>query len=141
MSRSTPTIHNNTLFLLQEEQALEIAVGSSQWFEWLNQATSTIFSFQSPAGTYTARKEIAGNHRGGWYWKAYRKHRGTLYRAYLGKPEDLTPARLGEIAQTLATRIDERAEINQNISKEVSPVQPGIKGYDRATLLLETKLQ
>lgn len=141
MSRSTPTIHNNTLFLLQEEQALEIAVGSSHWFEWLNQATSTIFSFQSPGGSYTARKEMAGNHRGSWYWKAYRKHRGTLYRAYLGKPEDLTPARLGEIAQTLATRIDERAEINQNISKEVSPAQPGIKGYDRATLLLETKLQ
>jgi LuxR family maltose regulon positive regulatory protein len=141
MSRSTPTIHNNTLFVFKEGRTAEIAIGSSQWFEWLNQPTSTIFSFQSAGGSYTARKEIAGNHRGSWYWKAYRKHRGTLYRAYLGKPEDLTLARLEEIARTLANRINGQAEINKISSKEVSPAQIKLKNYDRITLLLETKLQ
>src|SRR3954447_19272574 len=98
MARSTPIIQNNRLLLTKADQTLTIPVGSGPWFEWLSQESSTIFYFHSPEGSYTARKENAGNRRGGWYWKAYRKYQGTLYRAYLGKPEDLTGARLAEIA-------------------------------------------
>src|ERR1700738_4747083 len=105
MARSTPTIHNSTLHTYEEEQEISIVVGSEQWFEWLRKETSTIFSFHALDGSYTARKERAGNRRGGWYWKAYRKDQGRLYRAYLGKPEDLTMAQLTEIAQELSTRI------------------------------------
>ena len=52
--------------------------------------------------TFTARKEPAGNRRGGEYWKAYRSHNGKLHRAYLGKSEALTLERLDEIAFALA---------------------------------------
>ncbi len=105
MTRATPTIRDTTLLVYEEGQAISLVVGSEQWFEWLRRDTSTIFSVHTLDGSYTARKERAGNHRGGWYWKAYRTSQGTLYRAYLGKLEDLTLARLNEIAQTLSTRI------------------------------------
>src|SRR5207302_1541121 len=91
-------------------------------------------------GSYTARKERAGNHRGGWYWKAYRTYQGRLYRAYLGKREDLTLARLHEIALTLSARIHEQAE---KISGKASafPVthHQGISDHQLPPLL-ETKL-
>jgi len=104
MTRTTPTIRETTLHFYEDEQETSIIVGSARWFEWLQEETSTIFSFRSPDGSYTARKENAGNHRGGWYWKAYLKHQGVLYRAYLGKSEDLTFERLNEVALVLAKR-------------------------------------
>jgi LuxR family maltose regulon positive regulatory protein len=104
MTRTTPTIRETTLHFYEDEQETSIIVGSARWFEWLQEETSTIFSFRSPDGSYTARKENAGNHRGGWYWKAYLKRQGVLYRAYLGKSEDLTFERLNEVALVLAKR-------------------------------------
>ena len=140
MTRSTPTLRGTTLLFYEEEQVISIVVGSVQWFEWLRKETSTIFSFHSLDGSYTARKERAGNGRGGWYWKAYRMYQGTLYRAYLGKPEDLTLARLNEIALTLATRMHGQAKSTPGISEAV-PVSENQKQWDAtAAPLLETKL-
>src|SRR5260221_13235298 len=117
MTRATPTIRDTTLLVYEEEQAISLVVGSEQWFEWLGKDTSTIFSVRTLDGSYTARKERAGNRRGGWYWKAYRTSQGTLYRAYLGKREDLTLARLNEIVLTLSSRIQVQASIPQDISE------------------------
>src|SRR5215469_18014622 len=104
MARATPTIRDGILTAHEAGQTTSIDVGSEQWFVWLHKETSTSFSFHIRDGSYTARKERVGNQRGGWYWKAYRKRKGTLYRAYLGKPEDLTLARLNEIALLLSQR-------------------------------------
>lgn len=104
MTRTTPTIRDATLHFYEDEQETSIVVGSARWFEWLQEGTSTTFSFRSPDGSYTARKESAGNHRGGRYWKVYLKRQGVLYRAYLGKSEDLTFERLNEVALMLAKR-------------------------------------
>ncbi|GHO70410.1 hypothetical protein KSC_093020 [Ktedonobacter sp. SOSP1-52] len=137
MARSTPTVSDATLFVREEAQGISIAVGSERWFEWLEQQTSTIFSFQALHGSYTARKERIGNHRGGWYWKAYRKSEGKLYRAYLGKSEDLTLARLSEIALILATRIHTETAKTQHLSPQYSSHLPaGVSVMP----LLETKL-
>jgi LuxR family maltose regulon positive regulatory protein len=140
MARATPTIRDATLLVYEEEQTISLVVGSEQWFEWLRKDTSTIFSVHTLDGSYTARKERAGNRRGGWYWKAYRTYQRTLYRAYLGKPEDLTLARLNEIALTLSTRIHEQAEKTSDIA-EVFPAthHQGVPD-DRLPLLLSTKL-
>src|SRR5260221_282503 len=105
MARSTPTIDKNTLIAHEGERALEIAVGSAAWFEWVGRESSTLFAFHVPEGGYTARKEGSGSRRGGWYWKAYRKHQGRLYRAYMGKAEDLTLMRLKEIEQARSALI------------------------------------
>jgi LuxR family maltose regulon positive regulatory protein len=80
--------------------ASNIAVGSPAWFAWLEDATT--FAFSCAQGSFTARKERRG--QTGWYWKAYRKHQGTLQRAYLGKSADLSLDRLTAIASDLAQR-------------------------------------
>lgn len=140
MTRATPTIRDTTLLVYEEGQAVSLVVGSEQWFEWLGKDTSTVFSVHTLNGSYTARKERAGNHRGGWYWKAYRTYQGKLYRAYLGKREDLTLARLHEIALTLSRRIHEHAEKTTG-SASAFPVShhQGISDHQFPPLL-ETKL-
>jgi LuxR family maltose regulon positive regulatory protein len=77
-----------------------IAVGSPAWYAWLEDAST--FAFRSVEGGFTARKERRG--QSGSYWKAYRRHKGTLHRAYLGKSADLTHDRLTAIASDLAQR-------------------------------------
>ena len=75
-----------------------ITVGTPAWFAWLEDATA--FTFTSPFGSFSARKEQRT--RGGWYWKAYRTSNGALHRAYLGKTENLTLERLERAAVMLA---------------------------------------
>jgi LuxR family maltose regulon positive regulatory protein len=72
---------------------------SHVWQEWLGQASS--FAFLSKDGhRFTARKEARA--RGYAYWIAYRKVRGKLTHKYLGRPVDVTLARLEEVAASLA---------------------------------------
>ncbi|HEY4386041.1 MAG TPA: LuxR C-terminal-related transcriptional regulator [Ktedonobacteraceae bacterium] len=139
MTRSTPMIHDTTLVFYEEEQAISIIVESAQWFAWLQEETSTTFAFHSPHGSYTARKERVGNHRGGWYWKAYRKYQGTLYRAYLGKPENLTLARLNEIVFTLSTQRSEESS-TQKVPEAVKNLHHRIHDDTNTIPLLETRL-
>ncbi len=47
------------------------------------------------------RREQAGNGRGEWYWRAYRRQDGTLHRLYVGKPEEVTLERLDAVARHL----------------------------------------
>jgi len=98
MAATTPTVRDETLTWRVAGADHTILVGSPAWFTWLEGATS--FAYQGPGGSFTARKEP--RQRGGWYWKAYRKHKGKLHRAYLGKTADLTAARLAAVAAALA---------------------------------------
>ena len=86
-------------------RAAGLAVGSPAWFAWLGDDAARSFSFRSPAGAYTARKER--RQRGGAYWVAYRTAAGRQHKVYLGKAEDLTPERLAEVAAALAGRVAE----------------------------------
>jgi predicted ATPase/DNA-binding CsgD family transcriptional regulator len=74
-------------------------VGTPEWYTWLK--TASTFAFRSDYGSFTARKESAGNKRGGEYWKAYRTHKGKLHRAYLGKTEALTLEHMNAVAAAL----------------------------------------
>jgi LuxR family maltose regulon positive regulatory protein len=141
MARSTPTIDKNILVAYEGERVLEIAVGSAAWFEWLGRDNSTLFAFHSPEGGYTARKEGSGSRRGGWYWKAYHKHQGRLYRAYMGKAEDLTQARLREIAQTLSARITSEGKAIKETSEAPRLAERKVSLNPADTPLLETRLR
>ena len=88
--------------------AAGLAVGSPAWFAWLADDAARSFSFRSPAGTYTARKER--RQRGGAYWVAYRTAAGRQHKVYLGKAEELTPERLAVAAAALAGRVAAAAE-------------------------------
>jgi LuxR family transcriptional regulator, maltose regulon positive regulatory protein len=115
-----------------------LVVGSPAWFGWLADDGARSFSFRSPAGGYTARKER--RQRGGAYWVAYRTAAGRQHKVYLGKAEDLTPERLNEVAAALARRI---ADSGGPVG-EAAPAPgggPGRTGQSTAGLpLLATKL-
>jgi LuxR family maltose regulon positive regulatory protein len=82
--------------------AAGVAVGSPGWFAWLADDAARSFSFRSPSGAYTARKER--RQRGGTYWVAYRTVAGRQHKLYLGKAEDLNLERLDAAAAALAGR-------------------------------------
>jgi LuxR family maltose regulon positive regulatory protein len=105
MTRRIPQVANGVLHVLDPSGGPEIAVASPSWVAWLTDPATRSFSFQSRSGRYTARKEHRS--RGGEYWVAYRKQAGKLHKTYLGKAEDLTLARLEDVAAALAAHNDE----------------------------------
>src|SRR5215472_15452945 len=74
-----------------------VVVDSQKWYSWLTEEQNTSFSFRNVLGTFTVRRE---RKRHGWYWYIYRKSRGRLHKAYLGKAEEVTLERLGLVAAT-----------------------------------------
>ena len=96
---------NGATLVPAADAAGPIPVGSAAWFAWLEDATA--FTFTSPSGSFSARKERRT--RGGWYWQAYRTANGALHKAYLGKRENLTLERLERAAAALA-RASPRAD-------------------------------
>jgi predicted ATPase/DNA-binding CsgD family transcriptional regulator len=99
MAQNRPTLHEDTLLYQQDGRTQKIKLDTSEWHEWLS--TASTFTFRSASGTFTARKERAGNNRGGQYWKAYRRRGGKLLSAYIGKSESLTIERLHAVAAQL----------------------------------------
>ena len=101
MPKPIPLVRDTLLVDRREEHDQTLTVGTPEWFAWLAEAET--FAFTSSHGTFTARKEQAGNRRGGWYWKAYRKAGGKLASAYLGKSDNVTVERLRMVATKLAS--------------------------------------
>src|SRR5215472_7962252 len=93
-------VQDGTLRYEDQQQHLTARVGTPSWYAWLE--TATTFTFTGKEGTFTAHKARAGNRRGGWYWRAYRRKRGRLSRCYLGVSTNLTLANLREVARRLA---------------------------------------
>src|SRR5215470_15832949 len=100
-----PVVQGETLLSLSNGQHDRVQVGTPAWYAWLESATR--FALRSPFGTFTARKERAGHQRGEWYWRAYRKRGGKLYRAYLGHSTALTGAHLHAVAAKLSAQQEE----------------------------------
>lgn len=103
MEKIPPTagaVCNGCLVYEQQDQNVVVLVDTPSWYVWLETATS--FTFTCEEGTFTAHKARAGNRRGGWYWRAYRRRRGQLSRCYLGVSSNLTFAKLREVARRLA---------------------------------------
>ncbi len=80
---------------------LVIQVGSDNWYAWLNEPATRSFAFHGPQGTLTARRE---QRHGTWYWYAYHTQDGRLHKAYVGKSQELTLARLHEVAALLSVK-------------------------------------
>src|ERR687894_676272 len=102
MTRRIPQVADGVLRVLDPSGGPEIAVASPSWIAWLTDPATRSFSFQGASCRYTARKEHRS--RGGEYWVAYRKQGGKLHKAYLGKAEDVTLARLEDVAAEMADR-------------------------------------
>jgi predicted ATPase/DNA-binding CsgD family transcriptional regulator len=102
MAQLSPIIQDGILTDLRDESPLQIVVDSSEWYAWLQ--TASTFTFRGEQGLFTAHKERAGNRRGRAYWRAYRTWQGKLHRAYLGKSEELTLEQLQSVALVLASK-------------------------------------
>jgi predicted ATPase/DNA-binding CsgD family transcriptional regulator len=102
MAQVSPIIQNGILTDLRDESPVQIVVDSSDWYSWLQ--TASTFTFRGEEGLFTAHKERAGNRRGRAYWRAYRTWQGKLHRAYLGQSEELTFERLQSVAVVLASK-------------------------------------
>ncbi|HEX6480441.1 MAG TPA: AAA family ATPase, partial [Ktedonobacteraceae bacterium] len=103
MEKSSPTagaVRNGCLVYEQQGQNVIVLLDTPSWYAWLE--TATTFTFTCDEGTFTAHKARAGNQRGGWYWRAYRRKRGRLSRCYLGVSPNVTLAKLREAARRLA---------------------------------------
>ncbi len=100
-NKSTPIIVGDMLY----HESGGCTVGSSEWFAWLSQEQHTTFYYESPVGSFTARKEERKGYR--WYWYGYRRAHGPhskLHKCYLGKSEQLTAQRLAEVTRQLADK-------------------------------------
>lgn len=83
-----------------------IRLDSVAWFSWLEQPTTTGFSYPLfdagcgyIIGFMTVRKEA--RHRGGRYWSVYCRQGGQVRKRYLGLSGRVTAARLAEVAGSL----------------------------------------
>ena len=62
MAQSPPIIQDGILTYLRDGSTAQLVVDSSDWYTWLQ--TASTFTFHSERGSFTARKERAGNQRG-----------------------------------------------------------------------------
>ncbi|GCE48784.1 LuxR family maltose regulon positive regulatory protein [Thermosporothrix hazakensis] len=99
MAHATPLVLNHVLITHSDTPIL---LESVEWWRWLEDETHSTFRFRSARGSFTARRE---RKHGLWYWYAYRRAHGRLYKAYLGKTEELRAVHLEVIAQSLAAQI------------------------------------
>jgi hypothetical protein len=99
-NKATPNVMNGILYL----ETGEIQVESPAWWQWLQRGEP--FSFESPEGTFTAR---CGGLRDSNFWYGYRHWGEQLFKLYIGRPSDLTHARLVTAAQQLADQVDNSA--------------------------------
>ncbi|MCE3274541.1 MAG: ATP-dependent transcriptional regulator, MalT-like, LuxR family [Propionibacteriaceae bacterium] len=132
-----PFVANGMLHVDAARDAAGVVVGSPAWFAWLAADSSRSFSFRSPAGAYTARKER--KQRGGAYWVAYRTAAGRQYKKYLGTVADLTLEHLADAAAALAERVSDAAATAGGTATGPNGSSGGM-AQDAAGLLLATKL-
>jgi ATP/maltotriose-dependent transcriptional regulator MalT len=127
MTRRIPQVADGALHVLEPSGGPEITVGSSSWVDWLTDPATRSFSFRSPRGRYTARKEHRA--RGGDYWVAYRKQGGKLHKTYLGRAGDLTLVRLEDVAAVMA---DPGGEVMANSPSDAISGDVGSTSADAA---------
>jgi LuxR family transcriptional regulator, maltose regulon positive regulatory protein len=114
-----------------------VQVGSVEWYQMLEQIES--FGFEDQSGhSFTARRERRDQQ---WYWYAYRKRGAKLRKIYLGKTEQLEPARLQAAARDLAD-LPRDAQLSASIAPPAEP-PTGLVGVAQpaAVFLRSTKLQ
>jgi predicted ATPase/DNA-binding CsgD family transcriptional regulator len=122
MAQASPIIQDGMLTYQQDEHPAQIVVDSMGWYAWLQ--TASTFTFRSEHGSFTARKERAGNRRGTAYWRAYRTWQGKLYRVYLGRSEELTLERLNAVATVLSSpHAESDAHNTKEVGDDIAPQQ------------------
>lgn len=137
-SPTVGTVRNGYLVYEQQGQYVVVLLDTPSWYTWLE--TATRFTFTCDEGTFTAHKAPAGNRRGGWYWRAYRRKRGRLSRCYLGVSTNLTLSNLREAARRLATEAESTG--SGKADEDAPPVShvPSLLRGLTSTVILQTTI-
>ncbi len=101
MHRTIPLVRGGRLYQ-SEREGDPIAVGTSAWYDWLENHDS--FTFVDRLGTITVHKSGTGTDPSDLDWKATHTRMGKLFRVSLGPSRTLTLSRLQAAARTLAGR-------------------------------------
>jgi LuxR family transcriptional regulator, maltose regulon positive regulatory protein len=114
-----------------------VLVGSEAWYERLEQIAS--FGFEDHIGrSFTARRERREQQ---CYWYAYRKRGKQLRKVYLGKTDQLDPARLQAAARELA-ELPRDAQPLSSPAPLIRPPAGGLSAEQAADVFLRsTKLR
>ena len=105
-NRTTPNVISGVLYT---DDAGSFRLETPEWWEWLKWHDT--FYYSDVIGTFTARRERRRIGPDRHYWYALRQDAdeqgipGKMHRCYLGKPEELTLARLTDRARWLAEKI------------------------------------
>ncbi len=142
MEKSSPTagaVRNGCLVYEQQGQNVVELLDTPSWYAWLE--TATTFTFTCDEGTFTAHKTRAGNQRGGWYWRAYRRKQGRLFRCYLGVSPNITLSKLREAARRLAADAESigSSQANERAQQPLSHVPLSFGGLT-STLILQSNI-
>jgi LuxR family maltose regulon positive regulatory protein len=129
VSSTAGAVCNGCLVYEQQGQNVVVLVDTPSWYAWLE--TATTFTFTCEEGTFTAHKARAGNRRGGWYWRAYRRKRGRLSRCYLGVSTNITLAKLCEVARRLAADVESTG--SSQTGEDTPPLVPVPLAFQRLT--------
>jgi LuxR family maltose regulon positive regulatory protein len=132
-SPSRGVVSDQMLVYEREAQEISIPVGTPAWYAWLEQAHA--FSFQDGEGTFTAHKARPSNRRGGWYWYAYRRQHGQLFRSYLGASSSLTFERLGDAARQLSLKAEISSHKPQVSAGSLALLPPRLEDSHQTTFL------
>jgi LuxR family transcriptional regulator, maltose regulon positive regulatory protein len=134
-SPTVGTVRNGCLVYEQQGQSVVVLLDTPAWYAWLE--TATTFAFTGEEGAFTAHKACAGNRRGGWYWRAYRRKRGRLSRCYLGVSTKVTLSKLREAACRLAT--DAESTGSGKPGEDAPHVPMSLQGLT-STVILQTTI-
>ncbi len=118
MSDSGKSIVKDNLLLAD---TTPIPVDSPLWYEWLSAAKK--FSFKGQNGCFVAQCETRRNKA---YWYAYRRRAGKLFKAYMGKTEELTLERLQQTSLSLAGQALIKQRKTQTAGNENFTTEPRI---------------
>lgn len=95
-NKSTPTVISGFLSF-RDGNTNFISLSDRYWLMWLEDATS--FYYEHETGGFSARKQ---QHRHEFFWYAYKRINGKLYKRYLGTKQALTKDRLEAMAVTFS---------------------------------------
>lgn len=132
-----PLVSGDCLLLSERpgEQQAPVIVGSDAWYMWLTSDEVRSFTFRCPIGTFTARRE---RKRNGWYWYIYHKQQGRLHKAYLGKSQELSLARLTAVAETLVSQKGNSVDAPGPSEEKLSPLSTPSTGGRKHGRLSQT---
>jgi LuxR family transcriptional regulator, maltose regulon positive regulatory protein len=134
VSLTAGAVCNGCLVYEQQDQNVVVLIDTPSWYAWLETATT----FTCDEGVFTAHKAPAGNRRGGWYWRAYRRRRGRLSRCYLGVSTNLTLANLRGAARRLAGDAEDMESLQADEGTPPPVPVPLASGELTSTVILQS---